>query len=313
MKNVLVLRLSALGDVIHTIPAVVSLSGHARVTWVVEAPYRELVELVAGVATIPVRFRKWTTSPFAHRAELRGAHRALRGGFDEAIDFQGLIKSAVLMRLSGARVRYGFDRDAIREKQATWFANRHVRVDTTKHVVDQNLELAAAFLAVGSGAELAPPRTAATWDRFSLNTGLDELKGSVVLLPGAGKPGKLWPVERFRELARRIGPSALAVWGPGERELAEAIGARMAPATNLRELAWLLQHARVVIGADTGPLHLADALGSRVIGLYGPTDPRRNGPHGQLESCIDRYRSTKSMESISVEEVMNSLGRVTGE
>lgn len=309
MKNVMVLRLSALGDVIHTIPAVVSLRDHARITWAVEAPYRELVELVAGVATIPMRLKKWPKAPFAHRAEIGAAYRALRGGFDEAIDFQGLIKSAVLMRLSGARVRYGFDRDAIREKQATWFANRHVRVDTAKHVVDQNLELAAGAI----GAPVVDAHIAGAWDAFPLDSGFDALKDSVVLLPGAGKPNKLWPSGRFMELAKRIGPRALAVWGPGERELADAIGARVAPPTNLRELAWLLRSARVVIGADTGPLHLADALGTKVIGLYGPTDPRRNGPYRQLHRCVDHFQSAKSMESISVEEVMKALERVDAE
>jgi heptosyltransferase-1 len=138
-------------------------------------------------------------------------------------------------------------------------------------------------------------------------------QNAIVLLPGAGKANKLWPVERFRELAARIGPKALVVWGPGERALAEGTGARMAPATNLRELAWLLQKAEVVIGGDTGPLHLADALGSKVIGLYGPTDPRRNGPYRQLQHCIDRFATTKWMESISVEEVMNLLERVAAE
>ena len=87
----------------------------------------------------------------------------------------------------------------------------------------------------------------------------------------------------------------------------------MAPPTNLRELAWLLKNARVVIGGDTGPLHLAAALGTRVVGLYGPTDPRRNGPYGQLSHVIDRFPSTKSMESISVEEVMNTVERVLAE
>ena len=138
-------------------------------------------------------------------------------------------------------------------------------------------------------------------------------ENAIVLLPGAGKPNKLWPLERFRELARRIGPSALAVWGPGERELAGAIGCRLAPATSLRELAWILRKAQLVIGADTGPLHLADALGTKVIGLYGPTDPRRNGPHGQLERVIDRFRSTKSMDSISVEDVMKTVEEVLPE
>jgi heptosyltransferase I len=129
----------------------------------------------------------------------------------------------------------------------------------------------------------------------------------------SGKPNKLWPVERFRELARQIGPRAVAVWGPGERELAEAIGARVAPPTNLRELASILRGAAVVIGGDTGPLHLADALGTKVIGLYGPTDPRRNGPYGQLDRVIDHFRTTKLMDSISVEEVMKRLERVSAE
>lgn len=305
MKNVVVLRLSALGDVIHTIPAVVSLRERARITWVVEAPYRELVELVANVETIPVRLKKWGRSPFEHRRAVRDAYRALRGGFDEAIDFQGLIKSAALMRVSGAPVRYGFAHEAIREKQATWFANRHVSVDTSLHVVDQNLAL-ARVAGANASAEV-------DWSKFPQNNGLDAYRNAIVFLPGAGKPNKLWPVERFRELATRIGSDVLVVWGPGEQQLAEQIGARLAPPTNLRELAFVLQRARVVIGADTGPLHLADALGTKVIGMYGPTDPRRNGPHGQLERTINHFVTTKSMESISVEEVMTTLERVLGE
>jgi len=298
MSRLLVLRLSALGDVIHTIPAVVSLGGGADITWVVEAPYRELVEIVAGVRTIPVLMKKWTREP-------RVAVTALREmrGFDASIDFQGLIKSALLGALSGAKTRYGFDRRAVREKPALLFTNRKIEVDTTRHVIDQNLQLARAVR--------EPQPGIARWQQYP--TAVPGYEGAVVLLPGAGKANKLWPVERFRELARQVGAKALAVWGPGERELAVGIGARMAPATNLRELAWILQKAEVVIGADTGPLHLAAALGSRVIGLYGPTDPRRNGPYGQSERCLDHFRTTKSMESISVEEVMNTLQRVVAE
>jgi heptosyltransferase-1 len=298
MTRLLALRLSALGDVIHTIPAVVSLKHAADITWIVEAPYRELVELVAGVNTIPVRMKSWRRDP---RAAVQSI-RAMRG-FDVAIDFQGLIKSAALGFASRAKARYGFDRHAIREKPALLFTNRKVSVDKRKHVIEQNLELAAAVA--------KPGEERANWLAFPQNNGLDAYAGSIVLLPGAGKANKLWPVERFRELAARIGPKALAVWGPGERDLAEAIGARVAPPTNLRELAWLLQNAEVVIGGDTGPLHLADALGTKVIGLYGPTDLRRNGPYRQLQHCIDRFHSTKWMESISVEEVMTMLEKVS--
>ncbi|HEV7768563.1 MAG TPA: lipopolysaccharide heptosyltransferase I, partial [Thermoanaerobaculia bacterium] len=114
--RLLVLRLSALGDVIHTIPAVLSLKDSADITWVVEVPYRELVEIVAGVKTIPVRMKKW---PRERRAAV-DAIRAMRN-VEMSIDFQGLIKSAALGWLSGAKTRIGFDRHAIREKPALLF------------------------------------------------------------------------------------------------------------------------------------------------------------------------------------------------
>jgi len=303
-SRLLVLRLSALGDVIHTIPAVVSLRERADVTWVVEAPYRELVEVVAGVNTIPVRMKKWTREPRAAIAAI-----ASMRSVDISIDFQGLVKSAVLGFLSGARTRYGFDRNAIREKPALLFSNRPVAVDTTKHVIDQNLELAAN----AGQASARPSGGEGDWAGFP--TPVPGTEGAIVLLPGAGKPNKIWP--HFRDLARYLGRKALVVWGPGERDLADAVadaaGAPIAPPTNLRELAYILQQAEVVIGGDTGPLHLAAALGTKVVGLYGPTDPRRNGPYGQLSRVIDRFPTTKSMESISVEEVVKTLERVLAE
>lgn len=289
MKRLLVLRLSALGDVVHTIPAVVSLKEQYDVTWVVEAPYAELIELVAGVGTISVRMKKEPKTAFAAVGRMRG--------FDVSIDFQGLIKSAVLPWAARVKERIGFDPSAIREKPAALFTNRKVKVDTTRHVIDQNLQLARVTAGEGS------------WSDYPI--AVPGYENAIVLLPGAGKPNKIWP--HFHELAKRIGPKALAVWGPGERELAEATGARLAPPTNLRQLAWILRNAEVVIGGDTGPLHLADALGTKVIGLYGPTNPRRNGPYHQPQHVIDRFLSTKSMESISVEEVMNTLERVLAE
>ena len=287
-RSMIVLRLSALGDVIHTIPAVVSLKQRNDVTWVVEAPYAELVQLVAGVPAIPVRMKKEPRSAFAAIRQMRD--------FDVSIDFQGLIKSAVLPWAADVPTRIGFDARAIREKPALLFTNEHVRVDTTKHVIDQNLQLAGVSAGEGN------------WDAFLEPV---DAQGEIVLLPGAGKPNKIWP--HFAQLAKQLGKRALVVWGPGERDLAEATGARMAPPTNLRQLAYLLKNAEVVIGGDTGPLHLADALGTKVVGLYGPTDPRRNGPYSQPSHVIDRFPSTKSMESISVEEVMNTLERVLAE
>ena len=106
-----------------------------------------------------------------------------------------------------------------------------------------------------------------------------------------------------------LGDRVLVVWGPREEEVARAVGAPIAPPTNLRELATILRHASVVIGGDTGPLHLAAALGTPVVGLYGPTDPRRNGPYGQLQQCVSSYDMSRSMESLAVETVVTMVER----
>jgi lipopolysaccharide heptosyltransferase I len=306
--RLLVLRLSALGDVIHTIPAVVALRDalpNTFLAWVVESPYRELVEVVAGVDAIPVSMKKWGRNLMASRADVKYALRAM-SGFDASIDFQGLMKSASLPWIAGAKRRYGFQRSAIREKPATLFINQQIAVDTTRHVVDWNMQLASGV----AGRELPTPPVDFTPFAADPDGKLRELGGRIVILPGAGRPEKLWPVERFRELAQSLGSDVVVAWGPGERELAEAIGAPLAPPTNLRELAELLRSAKLVIGADTGPLHLADALGTPVIGLYGPTSSRRNGPYGQLEHCIDVFATTKSMSSIGVADVMRKIEEV---
>ena len=304
MKRALILRLSALGDVIHTIPAVVALKKALPDTdfsWVVEAPYAELVGLVAGVRAVPVRLKRWSRKPIAFRVDMRGALRAIRG-CDIAVDFQGLMKSAGIAWLSRAPLRYGFAAEAIREKGAVAFINRRVSVDQSQHVIDWNMQLAQAVAPVANPVHV-------DWSKFPDDpTGkLEQLRDRIVLLPGAGKANKQWPVERFRELAARYPGQALVVSGPGERALAQAVGAEVAPETNLRELAFLLRRSRIVVGGDTGPLHLAAALGTTVVGLYGPTDPRRNGPYGQLERTVDHFRTTKSMASIEVDEVSQKV------
>jgi heptosyltransferase-1 len=281
VPRLLVIRLSAFGDVIHTIPAVVALRDFYEIEWLVRPAYRQLVEIVAGVRTI------------------RPSLRAIRTFPDLVVDFQGLMKSAALARLSGAKVRYGFAGEFVREKPASWLMNRRVRIDPATHVVDWNLQLARAVV---PGVQM--PQVDFT--PFAVNEPRG-FEGRIAVIPGAGKAKKQWPVERFRDLARRLGPRTLALWGPGERELADAIGAEVAPPTGLRELARVLRDASVVIGSDTGPLHLAAALGTPVIGLYGPTNPARNGPYGQLEHCVETFTTTKSMNDISVDAVQRRV------
>ncbi len=298
--KLLAIRLSAFGDVVHTIPAVVALRdlGH-EIVWVVERPYRDLVAVVARVDTISVSMKEWGRAFVARRGEMFAARAAMRG-FDAAIDFQGLIKSASLAWVSRAPLRYGFGRAAIREGAAGVFLNRRVDVDEARHIVEQNLELAQA---VDAHAQM--PRVDFSHYADDPSGKLRDLGGRIVFLPGAGRADKRW--NKFPELAQRLGKEALVAWGPGERELAESIGADVAPQTSLRELAWLLQHAKLVIGGDTGPLHLAAALGTPVVGIYGPTNPLRNGPYGQLGRVAESWSTTKSVDTINVEDVVRKL------
>ena len=301
-QRLLVIRLSAFGDVIHTIPAVVALRDalpETEIAWAVEPAYAELVETVAKVRTIRVALKHWSFSRIA------AARKDVRG-FGTAIDFQGLIKSSLIARASGASERFGFARDVIREKPAAWFVNRPVAIDRSSHVVEWNVDLARAFAPSITNVpkvDFAP---------FAADPSgkLDRFDNRVVLLPGAGKREKHWPVERFADLARRIGSDALVAWGPGEESLARAIGAPIAPATTLRELASLLRRARLVVGADTGPLHLAAALGTPVIGIYGPTNPARNGPYGQLDHVVESFSAAKSMLEITVDDVLRMVLKI---
>jgi heptosyltransferase I len=300
--RLLVIRLSAFGDVVHTIPAVVALRDalpETEIAWAVEPAYAELVETVARVKAIRVSLKQWSLTHIA------AARRDVRG-FDSAIDFQGLIKSSLMARASGARDRYGFARDVIREKPAAWFVNRPVAIDRSSHVVEWNVDLARAFAPAITrvpDVDFAP---------FAADPSgkLAGFENRVVLLPGAGRLEKQWPAERFGELARRIGGDAVVAWGPREEPLARAIGAEVAPATNFRELAVLFRRARLVIGGDTGPLHLAAALGTPVLGLYGPTNPARNGPYGQLGNIVESFTTTKSMRTIAADEVMRMVLKI---
>ncbi len=257
-RSILILRLSALGDVIHTIPAVVALQ-HAlpesEIGWVVEGAYRDLVRTVTGVETIPVSMKKWGRAFVSSRGEM--------------------------------------------------FAAR-VSVDPSLHIVEQNVALARAV----APAIIEVPNVDFTPFAADPTGKLRELHDRVVLVPGAGRPEKQWPLDCFAEVARQMGDRVIAVWGPNEASLAATIGCEVAPATNLRELAWLLRHARLVIAGDTGPLHLAAALGTPVVGLFGPTDPRRNGPFGQLLNVVETWSSTKSMLSVTAADVLRRIDEV---
>lgn len=328
MKALLV-RLSSIGDVVHTLPALAALHRAGWETgWVVEPPSRVLLEhnpLVSQLIVAPSRKAfGWTRALSALRAV-----RAQR--YDAALDFQGLWKSAAWARLSGARRSVGWERAARREPGSELLLRETVTRIGGGHVIDKNLALLGPLGIDAVGLREFPlPFSAEAVAR--VDAGLQALGGDglVVLNPGGGWASKLWPAERFGELARelrRLGLHPLVSWGPGEAELADRVVAasggtatRSFP-TSLLDYVEIARRARLVVAADTGPLHLACAVGTPVVALFGPTEPARNGPFAaddvvvrRTPACAPCYSRSCSrhagvMDGISLEEVRAAVER----
>ena len=325
--NVALVKLSSIGDVVHALPVAGALHGalpQARLVWIVER--REAAVLRGNPALseiVPVDTRAWrrARTPLAV-AETSGALVALRrhlraSRFDVAIDLQGLVKSGVVAAATRAPLRIGFTAAHCRERLSTLFTNQRVTPPpAARHIVDRYLALVEPLGARPRMVEFPLPTDGAAEariDEFLMGAGLKPRDRLVVLNPGAGRPDKRWPIESFRALARRLaddaGASVLVIWGPNELGEARAIvgsdtpgRAILAPPTNLDELLAVLRRASVVVAADTGPLHLAAALGTRCVGLYGPTAVERNGPYGRGHRSLESPDHT--MASLAIDPVL---------
>lgn len=295
LSRLLVVRLGSLGDLIHTLPAVSAIRrAHpdAEIDWMVDAVHRDLLDLVPILTNVITLNRPTTAGWIEARATLRARDYAV------ALDFQGLIKSAALTWMSGARRCIGFDRASLREPMAASFYSQHVVVDDSRHVIHKNLQLAAVV-----GAETAPLEfPLAEVASPALDSLRPQLPGPFVLLNcGAAWPNKRWPAERFGRVARWLKDAhdlaSVALWGPGERALADEAArvsggaAVAAPETNLRDLVALSRAARLIVSGDTGPTHIACAVGTPVVALFGPTSPARNGPWGTDDVVISKYET----------------------
>jgi lipopolysaccharide heptosyltransferase I len=275
---------------------------------------------------VPVDTRRWRRArgPLS-LAETAGALVVLRrhlrtARFDVAIDLQGLVKSGVITAATRAPLRIGFAASQCRERMNTLFTNRRVTPpESARHVVDRYLALVEP-LGVGAGpVEFPLPADAAAEariDEFLIGAGVKSRHRLVVLNPGAGRADKRWSGPRFRTLAHRLVDEAaatvLVTWGPNELGEARAIAdggpagrVVLAPSTNLDELLAVLRRASVVVAGDTGPLHLAAALGRTCVGLYGPTSVERNGPYGQTASALQSADGT--MTSLRVDPVVRAV------
>ena len=317
--RVLIVRVGAMGDVLHGLPALAGLRlayPDCFVGWAVEPRWRSLLAggMVDQVHEVPTR--EWKQRPFSMRTarEVVSLRRALRAErYDVCVDLQGSIRSAVIGRMAGARRLVGPAEPW--ESQARWLYGERVAVRSTS-VIAQACEL----LGAGVGERLSPgqvvlPMDSAAEEWFARR--FPELREFCLIAPGAGWGAKQWPVERFRELAVRLkaaGYRVLVSASSAGDERAAAIGAEVV-VSNLRELVALTRRAALVVGGDTGPVHLAAALGVPVVALFGPTDPSRTGPqfpgartrvlrHAASKTDHRRHRETEAgLQAISVEEV----------
>jgi heptosyltransferase I len=293
--RVLLVRLGALGDIVHAVPAALALAAAApgaEIDWLVDRRHRAVLDLfdlpVRPVEIATTGVGEWWTSVSALR----------RRAYDAAIDLQGLIKSAMFARLSGARRVVGFARRVLREPLASLLYTEAVDPGTYGHVIQKNVAIAAAI-----GGGVRSPATITMPLRPSAPPVEQTSAPYAIINPGAGWPNKRWAPERFGAVADRIrrdhGLVVTVTWGPGEEPLARAVVDASA--------------------GDTGPLHLAAAAATPVVALFGPTDPCRNGPWASHDVSVSEFhrctchherqcsRTTRCLDDIGVDDVMRAV------
>jgi lipopolysaccharide heptosyltransferase I len=328
-KRLLVMRLGAMGDVIHTMHAVARLRNalpHVQLGWMIEERWSELL-CAMGAARSGARSRTRPLVDFVHLVNTKAWRKSLLSSqtrrqfssllkevrqqeYDLAVDFQGAIKSALLARLSRTERVLGMDRP--RETPARMFYSALVRTQGP-HVIDHYGELAAEVLSrycpdqASRAITFSEPSLEFPHDATSeakVSSRLNNITRRLVLLnPGAGWGAKQWPAERYGEISRELqkeGAIILVNYGPGEEQLARNVhsssdGAAQPITCSLGELISLTRRASLFIGGDTGPLHLAAALGVPVVAIFGPTDPARNGPYGSKSVVIRKSASRTSL------------------
>jgi heptosyltransferase I len=337
-QRVLIVRIGAMGDVLHAMPAVAALRlsrPEWRVGWAIEPRWAPLLA-AAGVRDghtvrplvdriVPVATREWKKRPVSVKTlgEIAALRRDLRAErFDLCVDMQGSIRSAVIGRLAGAGELVGMEHS--RETPARWFYGRRALLHA-EHVIEQGCELlgqAASISLKPSALDFAADPGTELWCEDVLAKIFPEGGPFVLMAPTAGWGAKQWPAERFAELAVELGRrgfrTVVNVSGAEDRVAAGVVASSAHYAVgvgmNLVQLIAMTRRASAVIAGDTGPLHLAAAMGRPVVALFGPTDPARNGPYGTRSAVIRHGASRRDhrrrdepeegMLAITVEEVV---------
>jgi heptosyltransferase-1 len=286
MTTILFVKTSSLGDVVHNGPAVsdaVRALPGAQIDWMVEEPFAGIAAMHRAVRrVIPVAVRRWRTALWrpAVWSEIRNMRRALLAErYDAVVDTQSLLKSAFLARLGRGR-HHGMDWSSAREPLASLLYDARYAVPRAAHAVERNRQLAAQALGYspqdGVDYGLRPPAG-------------EKKSGYVVLLTMTSRADKLWPDERWIDLARELRRPAILPWGSDAEQaraqrIADAVGGTVPSRMDLQELARLFGAAHAVVGLDTGLTHLAAALGKPTVGIYCGSDPALTGLYGSPQA-----------------------------
>ncbi len=332
LRKILVIRLSSIGDVVHALPAVAALGTaypNSKITWLIEARYAEILEgnpFVERVLT--TNTLAWQKEPLSRRT-LREAARTVRAlreeTFDAVIDFQGLIKTGIIARIARARRRIGLASKWLKEPGAALFYSERAPARGSRHVVEENLAL-VKWLGVQPGPWQFPlPRSEAgeQWAEAQLaRLGAAQF---ILVSPGAGWAAKRWPPGCYAQLIGMLEQEGWTVVLTGsaaeENEIlailreSAAQHAAYVPAS-IRQFITLARRARLFIGGDTGPMHLAAAVGTPIVAMFGPTDPSRNGPfdpaditlsNGEPVNHTRRAKTPRFLEGVSIADVVAAV------
>jgi len=339
--KVLLVRLGALGDIIHAVPAALALAAipGTEIDWLVDSRHRAVLDLFdlpvrpvairRGGGSAPPAFAPPASSPAGMLDSIRAIRALRQSAYDVAIDLQGLIKSAVFARLSGARRVIGFARHALREPSAAILYTETVDPGTYGHVIQKNVALVTALAKAAPVTAALKPGHIDMPLKASTASPATAAAPYAIINPGAGWPNKRWAPDRFGAVAKCLreehGLAVMVTWGPGEEPLARAVvasssgAAQEAPPTTLPELLALIRGAQLMISGDTGPLHLAAAATTPIVSLFGPTDSRRNGSWAsndvsvsEFHHCICHHkrecsRATRCLDDISVDDVTRAV------
>jgi heptosyltransferase I len=313
-KRILIIKPSALGDIVLALPALSALKHSfqgASISWLVRPEFAPLITGHPYISDIILfdrkRLSKWWCCPASFRS-LRLLIKQLRAGqFDLVFDFQGLFRTGYFAWVTGCKKRFGMV--GAREFAHLFYTDKISQDASNIHLVDYYLKMAAAAGTKLGDIEFKLP------EDVKAEKQIDKLLKSLgvggkyaVFVPGAAQPNKRWPIERFAKLAEKIssrfGMQVVATGSQGEREYIETIGNRiinLAGKTTVRELVPLMRKTSLVVSNDTGPGHIAAAVGVPIVMIFGPTNPARVCPYKRPQCVVAVEPTTRGMRADSYE------------